>query len=321
MIEKSKTPHPAHGEPPRRQTSAPSRRDFIKGAGLAAGAIGLAGCAPLPRSNRIVNGRLKQSIAGWCFMNRGPKWSVEQLASKAAKLGCSALELVGEETWPVLRRHGLICAATRSHTFVRGMNNPLHWDECLAKLRPAIEATAAANFPNVMTFTGFADTSSEPRGSLVGPEEGIENCVRGYKKIIGLAERKGVSLILEQLNSRDPQPMKGHPGYQGDHMDECMEIIQRVGSPNLKLLFDVYHVQVMDGDLIRRIHQAREVIGHVQVAGCPGRGGLGSDQEINYAAVMKAFVEIGFEGYIGHEWIPTGDADQQLAQAVSICDV
>ncbi len=136
-----------------------------------------------------------------------------------------------------------------------------------------------------------------------------------------MAERRKVTLILEPLNTRDATPMKGHPGYLGDHVDECMEIIRRVGSPALKLLFDVYHVQVMDGDIIRRIEQTREFIGHVQIAGFPGRGALGADQEIQYPAVMRALVAGGYDGYVGHEWIATGDALAQLTEAVRICDV
>ena len=115
--------------------------------------------------------------------------------------------------------------------------------------------------------------------------------------------------------------MKGHPGYLGDHVQECMEIVRRVSSPSLKLLFDVYHVQIMDGDLIRRIHELREFIAHVQVAGCPGRGPLGPEQEIQYPAVMRALADIGYDGYVGHEWIATGDALAQLSAAVKICSV
>ena len=294
-----------------------SRRTFLTTAGLAgAAAITAPGCITLHGSARS---RLKQSIAGWCFMNQGPRWDIETLARTARELGCEALELVDPEHWGVLREHGLVCAATKSHTFVRGMCNRGHWAECHTRLRAAIAATSEAGFPNVMTFTGFLDTSRETGGSRVEPGEGLDNCVEGYKQIVGEAEKAGVTLILEPLNTRDAAPMKGHPGYLGDHVEECMEIIRRVGSPALKLLFDVYHVQIMDGDLIRRIHQLRDSIAHVQVAGNPGRGPLGADQEIQYAAVMQAFADIGYQGYIGHEWIATGDARAQLAQAVSIC--
>lgn len=296
------------------------RRTFLRRLGPACGAAALigAGCASGPTAAPTPGG-LKQAVAAWCFQARGPRWDLETLARTARDLGCEALELVDPEHWPLLRRYGLVCAASRSHGFVRGMNNPAHWPECHAKLTAAIEATSAAGFPNVMTFTGFLDTSDQPGGSKVGESEGIDNCVEGYKRIVGLAERADVTLILEPLNTRDATPMHGHPGYHGDHVDECMEIIRRVGSPALRLLFDVYHVQIMDGDLIRRIRSLGDAIAHVQVAGNPGRGPLGADQEINYGAVMQAFADVGYEGYIGHEWISTGDARAQLAEAVSIC--
>jgi hydroxypyruvate isomerase len=123
------------------------------------------------------------------------------------------------------------------------------------------------------------------------------------------------------LNSRDPVNMKGHPGYQGDHTDYCVDIINRVGSPNLKLLFDIYHVQIMDGDIIRRIRQLRDTIGHVHTAGNPGRGELDEKQEIAYRAIMEALVEIGYNGYVGQEFIPTRDPLVGLRQAVTLCDV
>lgn len=302
------------------QKSDETRRGFLSRLGpmCAAAACMGAGCA-LPSEPSSRGGRLKQSVAGWCFMNEGPRWDVETLARQASQLGCEAVELVDPEHWDMLRSHGLICAATKSHTFVRGMNNPRHWPECHGRLRRAIEVTSAAGFPNVMTFTGFDDTTGEPNGSRVEPREGIDNCVRGYKEIVGVAEKAGVTLILEPLNTRDAAPMKGHPGYLGDHVDECVEVIRRVGSPALKLLFDVYHVQIMDGDLIRRIRALGDLIAHVQVAGCPGRGPLGAGQEIQYGAVMQALVDIGYDGYVGHEWIATGDAYEQLREAVGIC--
>ena len=128
-------------------------------------------------------------------------------------------------------------------------------------------------------------------------------------------------MVLEPLNSRVDVKMKGHPGYQGDHVDYCMEIIKAVDSPGLKLLFDVYHIQIMDGNIIENIKKYKDYIGHVQIAGVPGRGEIGMNQEINYKAVMKAFLDAGFDGYVGHEWIPTGDPMTGLKEAVSICDV
>src|SRR5262249_17466988 len=147
---------------------------------------------------------------------------------------------------------------------------------------------------------------------------GIKNCVAGFKKIVGYAEARKVNLCLEMLNSRVAEEMKGHPGYQGDHTDYCMEIIKQVGSPRMKLLFDIYHVQIMDGDVIRRLRQHAEYIAHVHTAGNPGRRELDDQQEINYRPIMKALVEVGYKGYVGQEFIPTRDPLAGLKEAVAL---
>jgi len=254
-------------------------------------------------------------------MEHGDRWSMEMLAATAKSLGCAGVELVVPQHWDVLKKNNLICAMTPSHRFVRGMNNPAHWPECMQKLEKAIDATAAAGFPNVITFTGFGDTSNEKNGSILSTEDGVKNCIEGFKKIVKKAESKKVTMVLEPLNTRVSEYMKGHPGYQGGHVEYCLEIIKKVGSPHLRLLFDVYHIQIMSGDLIRRIRELKEYIGHVHVAGNPGRGEIGAQQEINYSAVMQALIEVDYQGYVGHEWIPTGDPLKGLIEAVKICDV
>lgn len=270
-------------------------------------------------------GRFKPALARWCLHNLAEQWPVEKICRTAVELNVPAIEVVPVEEFPLLKQHGLVSALTVSHMFVRGMNNPLHWEECHSKIKSAIDGNAQFGFPNVCTFTGFADTTvpeaGERPGSVVSREEGIRNCVEGYKKIVGYAEKKNVTLCLETLNSRDGADMKGHPGYQGDHIDFCLEVIEKVGSPALKLLFDIYHIQIMDGDLIRRIPDLRGKIGHVQVAGVPGRGEIGADQEINYPPVMRALADIGYEGYVGLEFIPTRDALSSLKEAIAILDV
>ena len=296
-----------------------SRRSFIK-SGSAVLSAALLGSSCQTSGNKL-NGNIKQVIAGWPFMATGPKWSAEKLVSVASELGVAGVELFPVEKWDLLKKHNMVCAATKSHTFVRGMNNKNHHPECLGILEKAINDTSSAGFPNVMTFTGMADTSKEKNGSKVSAEEGMENCILGYKKIVRLAEKKNVSLILEPLNSRVSENMKGHPGYQGDHVDYCMEIIKAVDSPALKLLFDVYHIQIMDGNILENIGKYKDYIGHVQIAGVPGRGEIGADQEVNYPAVMKTFLNSGYKGFVGHEWIPTKDAMTGLREAVSICDV
>ncbi len=269
----------------------------------------------------IDGNQIKQVIAAWPFMNAGPKWSVDTFLNHCSQLGVAGVELLPVEFWPRLREYDMICAASKSHTFVRGMNNINHHPECLAILKKTIEETSAAGFPNVMTFTGLADTSGEPNGSKVDPVEGMQNCIKGYKEIMPLAERLGVTLVLEPLNSKVPEEMKGHPGYQGDHIDYCIEIIKKVGSPSLKLLFDVYHIQIMDGDLINHFEKNFDYLGHVQVAGVPGRGEIGKNQEINYRGIMRKISEMGYDGFVGHEWIPTGDPITGLREAVQICDI
>lgn len=295
-----------------------SRRNILTGLGSMAALGSLRGDeAPTPIARK---GNIKQVIAAWPFM-KGAGWTHAQLIQHAKNLGVAGVELFSAEELPLLKGTGLICAATRTHSFVRGMNNKGHHPECFAALEKAITATSAAGFPNVMTFTGMADTSDQENGSIVSLEEGRKNCIEGFKKMAKFAEKHKVTMVLEPLNSRATEEMKGHPGYQGDHIDYCVDIVRAVSSPNFKVLFDAYHVQIMDGDLVTRIHDHKDFIGHVQIAGNPGRNEIGADQEINYRAVMKAFLDINYQGYVGHEWIPTGDALNGLKEAIDICDL
>lgn len=255
-------------------------------------------------------GRLNQSIANWCFSKY---WDLEKMCQVAKQLGCKSIELVEPKDWPTLKKYGLVCALAGSHWFDKGMNNPAYQLECLAKMRQAINDCAEFGFPNVITFTGLAED--------IPPDEGMKNCVAGYKKIIGYAEKKEVNICLEILNSRVPIDMVGVPGYQGDHTDYCMDIVRQVGSPRMKLLFDIFHVQIMDGDIISRIRQYKDYIGHYHTAGNPGRHELDDTQEINYRPVMKAIAETGFTGYVGHEFMPTRDPLDGLSEAVALCNV
>jgi hydroxypyruvate isomerase len=170
--------------------------------------------------------------------------------------------------------------------------------------------------PGVITFTGMREKG-------LTDEQMAANCVDAWKQVIGYAEQKGVNLCLEHLNTRDDtHPMKGHPGYFGDHVDFCVELIRRVGSPRMKLLFDIYHVQIMDGDVIRRLRQHIGVIGHIHTAGVTGRGELDETQELNYPAIMRTLLELKYEGFTAHEFIPTWDDKlAALRHGVRVCDV
>jgi hydroxypyruvate isomerase len=280
------------------------------------------------KGRAVKNGRINQSIAQWCFEAFGGKWKLERTCQVARDLGCKSVELLTGEFLPIVKQAGLTCAMVQINMdpeppFLRGFNNPAHWPKLIKATQDAIDAAAQHGMPNVICFTGYsARDVTNLKGEQIPRDEGARNCIEGFKKVISYAEQKNVTLCLEMLNSReDSHPMKGHPGYQGDHTDYCVDIIKQVGSPRMKLLFDVYHVQVMDGDVIRRLRQHKEFIGHIHVAGNPGRGELDDQQEINYPPIMRALLEIGYQGYVGQEFIPTKDPYQGLHEAVRLCDV
>lgn len=291
-----------------------NRRDaLLQTAGVVIGAAiaGSAFAADAPKEKAVTKGRIKQSVVPWCF---DKYWNAEQVIQVAVQLGLPSVELISPQHWGTLKKNGLVCAIASSHGFVKGLNNPEHWDYCIDILRTRIDECAAAGFSNVITFTGMREN--------IPDDVGAKNCVAGFKKIIGHAEKNKVNLCLEMLNSRvGTHPMKGHPGYQGDHTDYCVDIIKQVGSPRMKLLFDIYHVQIMDGDVIQRIRQYKEYIAHVHTAGNPGRGELDDKQEINYKPIMEALLEIGYTGFVGQEFIPTRDPLVGLREAIVLCDV
>ncbi len=317
----------------RESTSSVSRREWLQETALATGAAALvsASAASAAEGEYQPQGRIQHSIVQWCFNGH---YELDQLCQVAKRLGCKSVEIVDPKDWGTLKKHGLACAIAPSHLFTQGMNNPKYQPGCVEMLRKSINHCADAGFSTVITFTGFAEDTGEwaagknpdvsklpANRRRIEPDEGIKNCVAGFKQIVGYAEQKKINLSLEMLNSRvGNHPMKGHPGYQGDHIDYCMEIIRQVGSPRLGLLFDVYHVQIMDGDIITRIHQCKEAINHIHTAGNPGRGELDDRQEINYGPIMKALLDIGYKGYVGHEFIPTVDPLVGLRQAVKVCD-
>jgi len=272
-------------------------------------------------------GRLKHSLAYWCLNATEWQWDIHQVCRMACSLGYRSVELVPPELWPVVKAHGLTMALAHNGmpdpVFVKGLNNPRYRDEVIETTRRTIDDCAAAGVPNVIAFTGYKwiDVDEPGRGEIPW-EEGAANTVRGLKALAEYAAPRGVTVVLEQLNTRDSSdPMKGHFGYQGDQMDACADLIRQVGSPAARLLFDVYHVAIMSGDVIRRIRQYGELIGHVHVAGVPGRNELDETQEINYPAVMRALADTGYNGFVGLEFVPTRDPDESVAQAVRTCDV
>ena len=301
--------------PPR---SRLSRRSWLQSAAAVAGGTALAGAqtvssaAPVATDFRIRNGRIQQSIMGWTF-NPMP---TPDLARLCKEIGLVAMEGIDFKYYPMIRELGLSVSLVGSHGFAKGPFNPANHDFVETKLREGIDLAVKFGCNKVITFTGMREPG-------ISDEAGARNCVDSWKRVIGYAEQKKVLLCLEHLNSRDnTHPMKGHPGYFGDNVDFCVELIKRVGSPNMKLLFDIYHVQIMNGDVIRRLRLYKDFIAHYHTAGVPGRVELDETQEINYPAVMRAILETGYTGYVAQEFIPTWpDKAAALRHAAKVCDV
>ncbi|HEY2911624.1 MAG TPA: TIM barrel protein [Gemmataceae bacterium] len=275
----------------------------------------------------MLHGRIKQSIMYWCFNARGDKWDAEKTCAVAKELGVPSIEGIAVEHWGLLKKHGLINALAPNGMpgmpFMRGFNNTAFHAENLERTGKIIDACADAKFPSVISFFGYKWTNpDDPKSGEISRDDGFANCVKGLKELARRAEKQNVTVCVEHLNTRDDtDPMKGHPGYQGDDLDWCAAIIRKVGSPRIKLLFDIYHVQIMHGDIIRRMESVKELIGHIHTAGVPGRGELDDTQEINYPAVMKKLLAIGYTGHVGQEFIPTRNPLEGLKQAVKLCDV
>jgi hydroxypyruvate isomerase len=274
-----------------------------------------------------MKGNINHSLVYWCYNVAGDKWDLEKMCHVAKDLGCTSIEILEPEAFPTLKKHGLTCALAANGMpgapFMRGFNNPAYQAEVIERTTKTIDACAEHGMPAVIAFTGYKwRDADDPNSGEISLEEGADNCVKGLKAIAAHAEKKGVTICLEHLNTRDgSHPMKGHPGYQGDDIDYVANICRRVGSPRVKLLFDIYHVQVMNGDVIRRLEECKDVIGHIHTAGNPGRAELDDNQEINFPPIMRKIVELGYKGWVGHEFIPTRDALTGLKQAVSLCDV
>ena len=256
-----------------------------------------------------LRGRIKQSVCPWCF----EPMPLETLCRHAAAMGIRSVELVEPKDWPMLKKYGLVCAIAGSHSFTKGLCDPANHDVCIESLRSRIDECAAGGVPAVITFSGV--------GNGIPHDVGLKNTVAALKKVIGQAEKKKVNLCLEVLNTRVDKPMIGVPGYLCSTVEWAVEVCRRIGSRRMKVLFDIFHVQIMQGDIITRIRQYREFIGHYHTAGVPGRHEIDDTQELCYPAIMRAIAETGYTGYVAHEFIPRRDPVQSLRQAVELCDV
>jgi hydroxypyruvate isomerase len=274
-----------------------------------------------------MKGNIRHSVVFWCFNIAGDMWDIDKTCEIAKSLGCESVEICGPAEFPTIKKHGLTCALAANGMpgapFMKGLNNLAYHEQVVAATTQMIDECAKYGMPSVIAFTGYKWRDAEdPNSGEISLEEGADNCVAGLKKLAVHAEKMGVTICLEHLNTRDgSHPMKGHPGYQGDDIDYVANIVRRVGSPRVKLLFDIYHVQLMNGDVIRRLEENIDVIGHVHTAGNPGRCELDENQEINFPPILRKLVELGYKGFVGHEFIPTRDPLEGLKQAVQVCDV
>ncbi len=294
----------------------PHNDDMITRRNMMARTAGVVGAASILATtntqadeiSRVVkNGRIKQSICGGCL--RKTKMTMEQQAAVAAKMGILGLDLVKPADWSAVKKHGLVATMVPGAGSIRrGLNDKSLHPQFMEEFRNNIQAAAEASWPNVICMAG------DRKG--ISDEVGMDNCETILKEAVKIAEDHGVVICMELLNSK-----VNHPGYMCDKSEWGFELCRRVGSPYFKMLYDIYHMQIMEGDLIATIKKNIQYIGHFHTAGVPGRHELDENQEIYYPAVMRAIVESGFEGYVAHEYSPIHDPMTSLKQAVEVCDV
>ncbi|MHC4113573.1 MAG: hydroxypyruvate isomerase family protein, partial [Planctomycetota bacterium] len=245
-----------------------------------------------------------QSVSKWCY----GKFELDEFCAICKKMGMKAIDLLGPSAFPTLKKHGLECSMISTHGLGNGINRKGNHKQCLAKIRDAIDAAAEYGFPNVITFPGNRRGMSD--------EEGIENSVIALKQVAGHAEKKKVNICLEYLNSK-----VNHKDYMFDKTVWGVKVCKKVGSGRIKILYDIYHAQIMEGDIIRTIRDNKEYIGHYHTGGNPGRNEIDETQELYYPAIMRAIADSGYKGYVAHEFVPKQDPLESLAYAVRICDV
>jgi hydroxypyruvate isomerase len=252
---------------------------------------------------------LRHSVCRWPYGGI----ALDDLARAAVRLGLESVELLDPEDWATVQQHGLTCAMANAPgdprtRLTHGFNRLEHHARLVPAYRELIERAADAGVPNVICFSGNRDGLDD--------DTGLENCARGLTQILGAAERHGVRVVMELLNSK-----VDHPDYQCDHTTWGVALARRVGSEQFRLLYDIYHMQIMEGDVIRTIRENHQYIAHYHTGGVPGRREIDGAQELNYRAIMQAIAATGFEGYVGQEFIPQRDPLTSLAEAIDICRV
>jgi hydroxypyruvate isomerase len=254
-----------------------------------------------------LKGHINHSVCKWCY----PNIPLDELCKAAQDIGLSSIELQGPEEWPTIKKYGLTCAMPwgAGKGIENGWNNPALHHELLASFEDIIPKAAHAGLDKIITFSG------NRRG--LSDEQGLENCAMGLKRLMKTAEKYKVTVTMELLNSK-----VNHKDYQCDHTKWGVELAKRIGSEQFKLLYDIYHMQIMEGDVIATIREYHPYISHYHTGGVPGRNEIDETQELNYPAIMKAIAETGYKGFVGQEFIPKHKEPLvSLRKSVQVCDV
>jgi hydroxypyruvate isomerase len=283
-----------------------SRRSILKSGSGAVALASLTGILDGEEKPRMPKNRIHQSACRWCY----EKIPLEDLCIFAAKIGLAGVDLLQPEEWDVPRKHGLICTMGYGGggTIADALNRLENHAAIEEGFRKNIPLAAKAGVPNVITFSGIRRGMSD--------EEGARNTAIGLNRVKKIAEDHGVNICLEVLNSK-----VDHPDYMADHSAWAFGVVQEVNSPRVKVLYDIYHMQIMEGDLIATIRKNLNWIGHFHTGGVPGRHELDGNQEIQWAAVMRAIAESSYQGYVAQEFVPLRDPLTSLREAVDLCDV
>ena len=257
-----------------------------------------------------LKGKINHSVCRWCY----DSIPLEELCKSAKTIGLESIELLKPEEFETVRKHGLSCAMVSSSSkdwgIVKGWNKKEHHEGLEKWHKYLIDETAKAGFTNLICFSGNRDKD-------IDDEQGMKNCAEGLKRILSYAERKKVVLVMELLNSK-----VDHKDYMCDHTKWGVELCKMIGSDNFKLLYDIYHMQIMEGDVIRTIKENQKYIAHYHTGGVPGRHEIDETQELYYPSIMKAIADTGFKGFVAQEFIPARkDKLASLKQGVGICDV
>lgn len=276
------------------------------GTGIIAGSKQVFAEKTVPDTFKL-KGNITHSVCRWTYSFL----TLDELCTVAKDIGIKAIDLIGPKEWDVLKKHGLdssMCNGAEI-SLTEGFNDPKYHDTLVKNYTEHIELVSKAGYKNLICFSGNRKGMDD--------ETGLKNCVDGLKKIMGLAEKKGVVIQMELFNSK-----VNHKDYLADKSAWGIELCKRLGSENFKLLYDIYHMQINEGDIIHTINEGHQYFGHYHTAGVPGRHELDDNQELNYPAIMAAIVETGYKGYVAHEFIPVAqDKIASLRQAVNVCDV